>query len=332
MKILFSIPYAPTFDIPTGTHGDDNVACLKRDSDWGKTGLRKKWCHIEAGWNVAQAARGFDVLVLCTVGIEAFIVARLRNLLCPRTRIVVVDILLPAESGVLRIVSPWLSSVDLFACIRTGDIATLNRRFGIPAAKCFFVPFPANCVVAGGDCAHNTGEAPYIYSAGAAHRDWQTLIAALKMLDYRAILSPGFDFKAPDALPERIKILPPQPPEDGRQLLRKAQLAVLSLKDTDLPSGPLVLLDAMSMGKPVIASRVNGTLDYIIDGETGILVSPNNPSALAEEIRRLMEDPELAIRIGDEARTAAMHKFTNKKFIDTIMAKCGLFASVPLQI
>ncbi len=329
MKILFSIPYAPTFDIPTGTHGEDHVACLKRGSDWGKTGLRKKWCHIEAGWNVAQAASGFDVLVLCTVGIEAFIVARLRNLLCPRTRIVVVDILLPVESRVLRIVSPWLSSVELFACIRTGDIATLNRRFGIPATKCFFVHFPANCVVADADIEPTAGEAPYIYSAGAAHRDWQTLIDALKMLDYRAILSPGFAFKAPDALPERIEILPPQPPEDGRQLLRKAHLAVLSLKDTDLPSGPLVLLDAMSMGKPVIASRVNGTLDYIIDGETGILVSPNNPGALAKEIQRLMEDPELAIRIGADARKAAVHKFTNKQFIDAIMAKCESLAPVP---
>jgi glycosyltransferase involved in cell wall biosynthesis len=219
--------------------------------------------------------------------------------------------------------------VELFACIRTGDIATLNRRFGIPATKCFFVHFPANCVVADADIEPTAGEAPYIYSAGAAHRDWQTLIDALKMLDYRAILSPGFAFKAPDALPERIEILPPQPPEDGRQLLRKAHLAVLSLKDTDLPSGPLVLLDAMSMGKPVIASRVNGTLDYIIDGETGILVSPNNPGALAKEIQRLMEDPELAIRIGADARKAAVHKFTNKQFIDAIMAKCESLAPVP---
>jgi glycosyltransferase involved in cell wall biosynthesis len=59
-----------------------------------------------------------------------------------------------------------------------------------------------------------------------------------------------------------------------------------------------VVMEAMSMGLPVIASRVGGSLDQVLDGVTGIFVPPGDPMALANAMERLMDDPELRTRMG----------------------------------
>jgi glycosyltransferase involved in cell wall biosynthesis len=62
---------------------------------------------------------------------------------------------------------------------------------------------------------------------------------------------------------------------------------------------PLVLLEAMAHARPVVATPVGGTPEVVVDGETGLLVPPRDPEALAGAIRRLIEDPALARRLGE---------------------------------
>jgi glycosyltransferase involved in cell wall biosynthesis len=71
-----------------------------------------------------------------------------------------------------------------------------------------------------------------------------------------------------------------------------------------LPSGqpePLggVVLEAMAMGVPVIATCLGGSPDMVVDGVTGFLVPPHDPQALAERIEVLMNDPALKNRMKD---------------------------------
>lgn len=75
------------------------------------------------------------------------------------------------------------------------------------------------------------------------------------------------------------------------------------MHDTDLPSGPLVLLDAMALGKPIVATDVNRVRDYIPHEVTGILVAPADIEALTQGLTRLDGDDELRQRLGAEART-----------------------------
>ena len=58
------------------------------------------------------------------------------------------------------------------------------------------------------------------------------------------------------------------------------------------------LLDAMACGKPVVATNVGGIPEVVADGETGILVPPRDPAALAEALRKLLADPALRQRMG----------------------------------
>ena len=55
----------------------------------------------------------------------------------------------------------------------------------------------------------------------------------------------------------------------------------------------VVLIEAMELGLPIVASNVGGIPDVVIDGETGILVPEKDPEALASAYKRLAAEPEL---------------------------------------
>ena len=67
----------------------------------------------------------------------------------------------------------------------------------------------------------------------------------------------------------------------------------------------IVALEAMIMGKPVVASRVGGLPDVVTEGETGLLVEPGNVPELREAIEKLVRDPELRSALGARARDKA---------------------------
>jgi glycosyltransferase involved in cell wall biosynthesis len=64
----------------------------------------------------------------------------------------------------------------------------------------------------------------------------------------------------------------------------------------------LVALEAMASGRPVIASRIGGLTDIVVDGETGLLVPPGDTDALRGAMARLLADPALRQRFGNAGR------------------------------
>jgi glycosyltransferase involved in cell wall biosynthesis len=65
---------------------------------------------------------------------------------------------------------------------------------------------------------------------------------------------------------------------------------------------PVAILEAMALGRPVVAAAAGGVPGIVKDGETGILVEPNEPKALAAGIEKLLNDPFLAERLGQAAQ------------------------------
>jgi glycosyltransferase involved in cell wall biosynthesis len=72
---------------------------------------------------------------------------------------------------------------------------------------------------------------------------------------------------------------------------------------------PLVLLEAMAMARPAVATRVRGCREVVVDAETGILVPPREVAALADAIVRLLLDKELAKRMGSAGRKRVEERF-----------------------
>ncbi len=78
---------------------------------------------------------------------------------------------------------------------------------------------------------------------------------------------------------------------DSAELLALYSNANIFVLPTLADCHSLVIVEAMAMGLPVIATRVGGIPEIVIDGETGLLIPPNSPEALSEAIRVLCDDP-----------------------------------------
>lgn len=73
---------------------------------------------------------------------------------------------------------------------------------------------------------------------------------------------------------------------------------------------PQVVVEALAIGKSVVACRVGGTPEIIRHGESGLLVPPGDPSALASALRELMRKPELARAMGERGRADVVARFS----------------------
>jgi glycosyltransferase involved in cell wall biosynthesis len=94
---------------------------------------------------------------------------------------------------------------------------------------------------------------------------------------------------------------------DAPALLAEADVVALPSWTEGLP---LAALEAMAQGRPVVATPVGGTPEVVVDGETGLLVPPRDPEALAAAIGRLLGDPDLRRRLGDAGRRRAEERFS----------------------
>jgi glycosyltransferase involved in cell wall biosynthesis len=89
----------------------------------------------------------------------------------------------------------------------------------------------------------------------------------------------------------------------------------------------VVLVEALSHRKPVVASKVGGIVDVIKDGETGLLVPEKDPEAIAEAVLRLLKDPDYADRLGEQGCAYATDYFNWDRIMDryeNIYRKCVL--------
>ena len=95
-------------------------------------------------------------------------------------------------------------------------------------------------------------------------------------------------------------------------LLGSATVAVMPSLNEALSN---VLLESMAAGAPVVATRVGGTPEALIDGETGLLVEPGDSGAIATGVARLLDDRELAMRLGRSARSLIADRFSVDRMV-----------------
>jgi glycosyltransferase involved in cell wall biosynthesis len=96
---------------------------------------------------------------------------------------------------------------------------------------------------------------------------------------------------------------------DIAALLRGAHIAVQP--STYREGLPKSALEAMASGKPLVATDIPGCREAVVNGETGFLVPPRDPIALAEAIKTLIADPVLRARFGAAARRRAAEHFSD---------------------
>lgn len=279
-----------------------NVRLYHRPNDWGSSRARSLALSIRGTFGLTLAVRPGDHVVLSTMGPTAVIYALAARLRRPAS-IHILDFLHSPRP------TPWWlkrlmrSAVDHFLVIRTGDVNVLADAYGVAPQKTTFIRWP---VPPPNDTVTSSRDGDYLYAAGWAHRDWDTLLEALSSYPIPAILAPGPAESIQKSLPAGTELIGMPTPEEGRALSAGARVVAVLLQDTPYAAGPLVLLDAMALGKPVIANDVSGNRDYVRAGHTALVVPPADSTALARAIENVWNNVDLRMRLGRAARTEAL--------------------------
>lgn len=95
--------------------------------------------------------------------------------------------------------------------------------------------------------------------------------------------------------------------KDVPEILRGLDVYVLSSESEGMSN---TILEAMASGRPVIATAVGGNPELVVDGETGLLVPPNDPPAMAAAITKLLGEPQLRKQMGESGRRRVEEKFS----------------------
>lgn len=194
-------------------------------------------------------------------------------------------------------------------CYRSVHLCVVSSRsegdyyretFGWPADKVAFVPFHTDPTFAKRD---SSPEEPLVVAAGRTFRDYPTLLEAARGgLDLPLTIVAGRQSFGGAPLPAGVTTLFDIPLPELVALMARAAIVVLPLTERQISTGQSVLLEAMAKGKAVVATRVNGTVDYIEHMRTGVLVPPGDAVAMRAAINVLARDPDLRRRIGIAAR------------------------------
>jgi glycosyltransferase involved in cell wall biosynthesis len=171
----------------------------------------------------------------------------------------------------------------------------------------------------------SSGDPAFILSVGRAveKKGFDTLLEALALLPDD--LAWRFEHVGGGSELDRLKALAGQlgiaprvswkgalAQEEVLQLYRKADIFTLPCRiasDGDRDGLPNVLVEASSQRLPCVSTNVSGVPELLDDGETGLLVPPDDPKALAQALERLIRDPALRVSLGDAAERRVRDHF-----------------------
>ena len=162
-----------------------------------------------------------------------------------------------------------------------------------------FVPLPAD-----GDFeAVTTGDDGYVFAGGGTGRDFATLIEAVEGTDARLrIVTFGPQSLGWAAqLPDNVNVEWTMPLHAFLERMARARIVVVPLRDESSDFGQTTVVQALSLGKPVVATRSPGVVDYVTDGREGFLVAAGDSTALRAVIARLEGDADLRRACGEHA-------------------------------
>ena len=220
----------------------------------------------------------------------------------------------------LQHVLRWaLGGADGIVCVAQAQADDLAKRLRRPHRE-----LPV--VRSGVDARFHTAVPPtagrpaFILAAGRdPGRDYGTLVSAAARLDVPVRIVAGRANVAGLKLPANVELLLDQPPAKLRELYRAAACVAVPTHGDGWPhgsdcSGTLVLLDAMATGRAAVVSERWALADYIVPGREALTVPPGDAAVLAAVLRRLLDDRQVARRVGQAGRAAIEAGLTTRHF------------------
>jgi glycosyltransferase involved in cell wall biosynthesis len=207
-------------------------------------------------------------------------------------------------------------------CLTETLCSRLVRQHGFSPSRCFNVSY-------GVDTDFFTPEVrtgpPLIASAGSSGRDFVTLIRAIEGLDIhleiaaRSIWQHSGEMPELPSVPPNVQFSDPPRHLGLRDLYARSRFVVVPLLPAQHGSGLSVIAEAMAMGKAVIVTRTEGQGDLVVEGETGFYVDAGDAEQLRHKIQLLLDNPDMARRMGESARARTELHFSLERFCSRII-------------
>ncbi len=227
----------------------------------------------------------------------------------------------PKKRMLLRMTHPQMDAIFVYSAVQQ---RYAQNELGIPESRIHLIPFHADSRFFA-PRGFTSGARPRIVSAGLELRDYPTMIEAIRGLDVDVSLAAASPWSKRTnetegrALPENVTARSYNYRE-LRDLYASAAFVVVPLYETDFQAGVTTILEAMAMGKAVIATRTTGQREVIEDGVSGIYVPPGDPAALRAAIQGLLAAPQRASAIGANARQVIESRMSLDLWADRIAA------------
>lgn len=223
-----------------------------------------------------------------------------------------------------------LRHIDRFVVHTRRECEIYSQWLGLPKERFVFFPYQVADIPV--EYEENTTQ-PFIAAIGSAHRDFPTLFQAVETLKLPTVVASGSRALAGLQLPSQVQAPLGLGKQDCLRLAQEARINIVPMKTNAqiTAAGQVTIVEAMRMGRVVIASCCNGAEDYIIHGETGLLVEPGSTQSLVQAIEMLWDDPQLRHRIGHNAKNYAAQHFSDEAAgvaLQSVLDEVGLISSL----
>lgn len=167
-----------------------------------------------------------------------------------------------------------------------------------------------------------------VVSAGREMRDYPTLVSAVAGLPVRCVIA-----GPPQRVTRGLWSTEGEQATEGpnvtrtladlagmRELYAESSLVVVPVLPSDTDNGISVIMEAMAMGLPVVATANPALADVLADGENCVLVPPGDVRRMREAIERLLADRHLALRLGEAGRRFIVEQHSVATFAASLRA------------
>ena len=215
--------------------------------------------------------------------------------------------------------------VDKFICFSKDECGYYSNLFNTPIERFKYVPLGIDYFKT--DMCQCVSD-KYVFSTGRSNRDYDFLINSFLDSDYKLYIACG-DLKQLDDKYNNIVIDTKCYRNDMLKKMAGCYCVIISVRDTKVSAGQLVAIQAMQLGKPVIATASDGLKDYVEDGVTGILINKNTKD-LMNALDRLYSDKNYYNFLSTNSKKVFEEKYTLEKLGQNVGEICNSVKGVIL--